>query len=98
MTRTELNEFPHAGVERLAQVIHESAREAVLSGATVAHDKFGENAKRFTEWNELTENAREGKRMQAQYLIDLYHIIPKLVGEDDDSETNNSVSSQLNSR
>ena len=70
MIRIDLRKIPHTCIEDLAEEIHESAREAVLSGATVAHDKFGENAKRFTEWNELTENAREGKRMQAQYLMD----------------------------
>ena len=65
------------GIEELAQEVHDSAREAVITGATVAHDKFGENAKKFTEWDEITENAREGKRMQAKYLLERYYIIPK---------------------
>ena len=79
--RNIINKYENVGIEKLAQEVHNSAREAVLTGATVAHDKFGENAKKFTEWDEITENAREGKRMQVKYLLERYYIIPKLEGE-----------------
>ncbi len=77
-----IDEYKRIGIEKIACEIHNSAREAVLTGATVAHDKFGENAKNFTEWDDLTENAREGKRMQAKYLLERYYIIPKSEGEE----------------
>ena len=77
-----IDEYKRIGIEKIAREIHNSAREAVLTGATVAHDKFGENAKKFTEWDELSENAREGKIMQAKYLLERYYIIPKFEGEE----------------
>lgn len=61
-------------VDSLARELHEANREAVLKGATVAHTKFGEKSKKFLEWSEITEDAREGRRIQARYLLSKYYI------------------------
>ena len=55
--------------EFLAKELHEAGREAVEKGTTVnpAGDKF-------LEWDEITEEAREGRRIQAKYLLDRYTI------------------------
>jgi len=57
-------------IETLAKELHEAGREAVEKGATVAAEKFGEKATRFMGWNEISEQAREGRRIQARYLVD----------------------------
>ena len=62
-------EMTPEGIERLARELHEAGREAVEAGATVAADHHGEKARRFLGWDEITENAREGRRIQARYLI-----------------------------
>lgn len=69
-------------VEDMARVLHESGREAVKRGQTVAFDKLGDSATRFVEWDEISENAREGRRCQARFLIDHYSN----VSEDEDEE------------
>lgn len=51
--------------ESLAMALHEAGREAVEKGITVSAQKFGEEARRYTEWDELAEPAKEGRRMQA---------------------------------
>jgi hypothetical protein len=61
-------------VEELARELHEAGREAVVKGATVAADKFGEKTRIFMEWEDITENAREGRRIQARYLLRKYEI------------------------
>lgn len=61
-------------VEALARELHEAGREAVEKGATVAADKFGEKTRTFLSWDELTENAREGRRIQAKYLLNRFEI------------------------
>ena len=33
------------------------------------------------QWDDLPEQVKEGRRMQAQYLLNLYHIIPTMDGE-----------------
>jgi len=67
-------------VEDLAMELHEAGREAVEKGATVAHDHHGERTKSFLGWDEISENAREGRRIQARYLLSKYLIFQK---EDD---------------
>lgn len=65
-------------IESLAEVLHESGRSAVENGLTVAHEKFGEQTKRFIPWSELSEQAKEGRRMQACYLLNIYDIKEKV--------------------
>ncbi len=63
-------------IEVLAKELHEAGREAVVKGATVAADHHGEKTRVFLAWDEITENAREGRRIQARYLLSKYNIVP----------------------
>ncbi len=56
-------------VERLAKHLHEAGREAVEKGAVV-----NKTPGRFLEWYEITEEAREGRRIQARYLFEHFDI------------------------
>ena len=58
-------------VEALAIELHEAGRKAVEEGLTV--NPTG----KFLEWNEITEQAREGRRVQARYLLENYSIVSK---------------------
>lgn len=64
-------------IEFFAQELHEAGRAAVVSGATVAAEKFGEQTRTFIEWEDLTEQARNGRRIQAEYLLQKYTITPR---------------------
>lgn len=57
-------------VEGLAQVLHEAGREVVLRNAVVKKEK----PPIFKEWDEIDEAAREGRRIQARYLL-TYFIV-----------------------
>lgn len=63
-------------IETLARVLHDAGKEAVERGATVAADKFGEKTRTFLSWDELSENARAGRRIQARYLLERFEIKP----------------------
>lgn len=56
-------------VETLAMLLHEAGREAVEKGATVAAENLGDTARKFLEWGEISETAKEGRRIQARFLI-----------------------------
>lgn len=64
-------------IETLAMELHEAGRAAVEAGATVAAGNFGEKARKFLEWNEITEEARQGRRIQAGWLLERYSIESK---------------------
>lgn len=64
-------------IEQLAIELHEAGRAAVEAGNTVAAEKFGEQTRTFIEWYDLTEPARTGRRIQAEYLLDKYTITPR---------------------
>jgi hypothetical protein len=51
-------------VEILAEILHESGREAVARKLT--HIKADQP---FCEWSDLSEDAREGRRVMARYLL-----------------------------
>ncbi len=59
-------------VETLAKELHEAGRAAVESGATV-----NPTGGRFLEWDEITEHAREGRRIQARHLLAKFDIKQK---------------------
>jgi hypothetical protein len=63
--------------EKLARDLHEAARESVEKGATVAATLGNEKMVKFREWDEIDEVAREGRRMQADYLLKRYFIRKK---------------------
>lgn len=62
-------------LERLARELHEAGRAAVEQGATVAAGHFGERARSFLEWEEISEQAREGRRIQARALMLRFTIL-----------------------
>lgn len=59
----------------LAHALHEAGRQAVLAGNVLV-----EPARRigFVEWADLPEHAKEGRRQQADYLLDHYFIYDQL--------------------
>lgn len=69
-------------VEELARELHEAGRDAVEAGATVAAEHLGERAevespRKFIEWDDLTENAKDGRRSQARNLLAKFAIFPR---------------------
>ena len=61
-------------IEDLAKDLHEAGRAAVEAGNTVAATKFGEQTRKFLEWDEISEEAREGRRIQAVWFMNNYHM------------------------
>ena len=61
--------------EDLAKVLHEAGREAVERKMTVVASLGLETPTKFLEWGEINEDAKEGRRIQARYLLNKYHII-----------------------
>ena len=59
-------------IESLAKILHEAGREAVLKGCVVRKDLSP--PKGFIEWEEMDEPGREGRRIQARYLLQRYNI------------------------
>ena len=93
---TGIEKYAHVWAETLAREIHEAQREPVETGKTLTR-ALGSEPYPFIEWKDLPEKAKEGRRMQARYLIERYHIIPKLVGEVDDTKRNGSDGTQADS-
>ena len=60
--------------ESLARMLHEAGRKAVEAGNTVAAEQFGEQTRTFIEWDDLSEPAREGRRIQADYLLENLYV------------------------
>jgi len=58
-------------VEKLAQDLHEAGREAVEKAMVVA--KLPQY-RRFLEWDEIDEDAKEGRRIQACWLLKHYRM------------------------
>ncbi len=63
---TKLTANQPEDVEYLAELLHESGREAVEKGQVVRDDI---PVKAFIPWAELTEKAREGRRSMARFII-----------------------------
>lgn len=61
-------------VETLAKELHEAGRKAVEAGATVAQEHHKDKVFPFIEWDDLTEHAREGLRIQARHLLGKFRI------------------------
>lgn len=64
-------------VETLAKELHEAGREAFEAGTTVAQAQQKDKVFPFVEWDVLTEQAKEGKRIQARHLLEKFRIEPK---------------------
>ena len=52
-------------IDELAKILHESGREAVEKKAMVNPNTHSH----FLEWDELEEHMKEGRRIQARFLI-----------------------------
>jgi DNA-binding transcriptional regulator YbjK len=61
-------------IETLARLLHEAGREAVLQNKVHKPDGVPVGTIVFKEWDELTEDAREGRRMQAKYIANKCYI------------------------
>ena len=57
-------------IETLAIDLHEAGRDAVLKGKTLAPNVNKDQ--HFTEWADLPEHAKEGRRIQARWLLQHY--------------------------
>lgn len=72
-------------IERLAQILHESGREAVEQKKIYRSDL---PMKPFCEWVDLPEDAKEGRRMMAQYLqarpVEVSGLLDAMDDENDD--------------
>lgn len=64
-------------IEDLAKELHEAGRQAVLANKVVKKDGAPLGQIKFLEWNEITEDAREGRRIQARYLLSKFDITNK---------------------
>ena len=62
--------------ETLAKALHEAGREAVLAGKVHKPDGAPVGQIVFKEWDEITEDAREGRRIMARYLLSHFQIYP----------------------
>ena len=69
-----LETYWESDVEMLAKELHEAGRKAFESGTTVAQAQQKDKAFPFVEWDALTEQAKEGKRIQARHLIEKFRI------------------------
>ena len=56
-------------IEQLAKELHLAGKEAVERGLVV-----NKSANSFLSWEDITEEAREGRRVQARYLLDKFEI------------------------
>lgn len=65
-------------VEEFAKALHEAGRAAVEAGNTVAAEKFGEKTRTFIEWDQLTDSAREGRRIQARWFCKRYVVLKRV--------------------
>ena len=67
-------------VEALARILHESGREAVARGKLHVKAHLP-----FCEWHDLGEDAKEGRRIMARYLIrERTRVVTLLVNADED--------------
>lgn len=77
-------------VEMLARMLHESGREAV------EQHKVVNDLGMFLRWQEISEDAREGRRMMARYLFDRLYIVPKWRKDSEETMTLTRVGELVN--
>jgi hypothetical protein len=58
----------------LATCLHEAGREAVEKNLVVRRDVPSNG---FIEWTDLSDEAREGRILQARWLLKMFHICDK---------------------
>lgn len=64
------SDFEHLVTEMLAAELHEAGRRAFEAGATVSQAQRKDKIFPFIDWDNLTEQAKEGKRIQAKFILD----------------------------
>ena len=64
-------------IEELAKELHEAGREAVMKKKTVVASLGIKTPNKFLEWNEIHEDAKDGRRIQAKYLLNKFNITKK---------------------
>jgi len=64
-------------MEELAKELHEAGREAVEKRKTVVASLGLKTPIKFLEWDEIHEDAKEGRRIQARYLLSKFYIVEK---------------------
>lgn len=64
------SDFKHLVTEVLAVELHEAGRRAFEAGATVSQAQRKDKIFPFIDWDNLTEQAKEGKRIQAKFILD----------------------------
>lgn len=62
-------------VEELAQALHEAGREAVERGLILRRPA---EPPPFVEWADCPDHVREGRRVQARWLLAHYEIAPRV--------------------
>lgn len=65
-------------IEYLARHLHEAGRAAVLQNKVHKTDGAPIGKIIFKEWDEISEDAKEGRRIQARYLMNQFTIYPKM--------------------
>lgn len=55
-------------IGELAKELHEAGREAVVKGATVAAEKFGDKSRNFIEW----ENFLQKLKKEEEFKLDIF--------------------------
>ena len=78
---TDIEKYAHVDVERLAKTIHKPQREYATQILSMLIECDLPALPMLMRWDDLPELSKEGYRTQARYLINLYHVIPKLDGE-----------------
>jgi hypothetical protein len=76
--QAKLSSVEYLDVEEFAKALHEAGRAAVEAGNTVAAEKFGEKTRTFIEWDDLTETAREGRRIQARWFKERFIVLRRV--------------------
>ena len=66
----------NVAIESLAKILHESGREAVARGLVYRNDL---PIRPFCEWDELSEDAKEGRRIMARYLVRMRGTVSALL-------------------
>ena len=60
--------------ELLAKALHEAGREAVMNNKVLKKDGAPIGKIIFIEWDNLPEHAKEGRRIQARFLLEHFYI------------------------
>lgn len=64
-------------VTSLAKELHEAGRAAVTHSKTVGASNYGVTSRAFIEWADLSQEAKDWRIIQAQWLVERYDITPR---------------------